>query len=147
MEPNSERWLTRHAAAVKDWWWKKILRAVFRFKARHLHVETGIVYGRANDQVQRNHSTQYISYPDFPWQRLRKDDPGKYESYVDLEPGVWMKIRIMASGATAKLYVNGATQPTLLVNDLKLGDSEGGVALWLGPEAEGYFANLKVSAN
>jgi acetyl esterase/lipase len=50
MEQKSERWLTRHAAAVKDWWWKKILRAVFRLKARHLHIETGLVYGRANGQ-------------------------------------------------------------------------------------------------
>ena len=58
---------------------------------------------------------------------------------------MWTKIRITVSGAAAKLYVNGATQPTLLVNDLKLGDSEGGIALWLGPEAEGYFANLEIS--
>jgi hypothetical protein len=101
--------------------------------------------GRAVDQAQRNHATQYASHPDYPWQRLRKEEPDKYESYVDLEPAVWTKIRITVSGNTAKFYVNGATQPTLLVNDLKLGDSEGGIALWLGPEAEGYFANLKIS--
>src|SRR5262249_29994139 len=35
--------------------------------------------GRADDQVRRNHSTQYISYPEFPWQRLRKEFPEKYE--------------------------------------------------------------------
>jgi hypothetical protein len=103
------------------------------------------VNGRANDQVQRNHATQYASHPAYPWPRLRTEEPGKYESYVDLEPGVWVKIRITVSGASAKFYINGATQPTLLVNDLKLGDSEGGIALWLGPEAEGYFANLKIS--
>ena len=101
--------------------------------------------GRASDQVQRNHATQYASHPDYPWQRLRKEEPDKYESYVDLEPGVWTKIRITVSGTSARFYVNGATQPTLLVNDLKLGDSEGGIALWLGPEAEGYFAELKIS--
>ena len=101
--------------------------------------------GRATEQVQRNHATQYASHPDYPWQRLRKEEPDKYESYVDLEPGVWTKIRITVSGKTAKFFVNGATQPTLLVNDLKLGDSEGGIALWIGPEAEGYFANLKIS--
>jgi hypothetical protein len=101
--------------------------------------------GRATEQVQRNHATQYASHPDYPWQRLRKEEPDKYESYVDLEPGVWTRIRITVSGATAKFYVNGATQPTLLVNDLKLGDSEGAIALWIGPEAEGYFANLTIS--
>lgn len=42
--------------------------------------------GRADDQVRRNHSAQYISFPDFPWFRLRKENPEKYESYVDLAP-------------------------------------------------------------
>ncbi len=34
--------------------------------------------GRADDQMRRNHSVQYISFPDFPWQRLRKEFPEKY---------------------------------------------------------------------
>ena len=29
---------------------------------------------RSDDQVRRNHSVQYISFPDYPWQRLRKDN-------------------------------------------------------------------------
>src|SRR6266852_4968211 len=27
--------------------------------------------GRADDQLRRNHSVQYESFPDFPWNRLR----------------------------------------------------------------------------
>ena len=38
---------------------------------------------RADDQVRRNHSTQYISFPDYLWLRLRTETPGKYEYYVD----------------------------------------------------------------
>jgi hypothetical protein len=34
--------------------------------------------GRADDQLRRNHSVQYTSEPDFPWYRLRKDNPGVY---------------------------------------------------------------------
>jgi hypothetical protein len=45
--------------------------------------------GRADDQVRRNHSTQYSSYPDFGFARSRREAPEKYESYVDLQPGVW----------------------------------------------------------
>ena len=45
--------------------------------------------GRADDQVRRNHSAQYIAHPDWPWFRLRKEFPEKYESYVDLVPGTW----------------------------------------------------------
>ena len=100
--------------------------------------------GRADDQVRRNHSTQYSSFPDFDFARSRKEAPEKYESYVDLEPGVWTRVRITVQGTTARLYVHGAPQPTLIVNDLKLGDSSGDVALWIGPGTEGYFTGLSI---
>src|SRR5260370_10162557 len=77
--------------------------------------------GRSEDQLQRNHSAQYISNPDFPWQRLRSETPSKYESYVDLMPGAWTKMKIEVRGDRARLYVNGAEQPTLIVTDLKHG--------------------------
>ena len=50
--------------------------------------------GRADDQVRRNHSTQYSSYPDFDFARSRQEAPEKYESYVDLQPGVWTNTRL-----------------------------------------------------
>ena len=102
--------------------------------------------GRADDQVRRNHSTQYGAYPDFDFAESRKQAPEKYESYVDLEPGVWTHYRITVEGTKARLYVNGTGQPCLIVNDLKLGDSSGGVALWIGPGTEGYFHGLKITA-
>jgi hypothetical protein len=100
--------------------------------------------GRADDQIRRNHSTQYGSHPKFGFAELRKESPEKYESYVDLEPGVWTRYRITVEGTKARLYVHGASQPCLIVNDLKLGDSSGGVALWIGPGTEGYFTGLKI---
>jgi hypothetical protein len=102
--------------------------------------------GRADDQVRRNHSTQYSSHPDFDFARARKEAPEKYESYVDLEPGVWTRFKIVVEGRTARLYVHGAEQPCLIVNDLKLEPGSGGVALWVGPGTEGYFSNLKITA-
>jgi hypothetical protein len=103
--------------------------------------------GRAVDQLRRNHSTQYTSQPDWPWERLRKETPGVYESYVDLVAGEWTHLRIVVRGKDASLYVGGAEQPCLLIHDLKLGDVEGSVALWIGPGTEGYFKNLKISQN
>jgi hypothetical protein len=101
--------------------------------------------GRADDQVRRNHSVQYASWPDFDYDRLRRESPEKYESYVDLEAGAWTKIRIEVQGRTARLYVHDAQQPCLIVNDLKLDPKEGGVALWIGPGTEGYFSDLKIT--
>jgi hypothetical protein len=102
--------------------------------------------GRADDQVRRNHSTQYSSHPNFDFARSRQEAPEKYESYVDLEPGVWTKYKIAVEGRKARLYVHGAEQPCLIVDDLKLEPREGGVALWVGPGTEGYFSNLRVAA-
>jgi len=100
--------------------------------------------GRADDQVRRNHSVQYSAHPNFSYDVSRAQAPEKYESYVDLEPGVWTRYRIVVDGMSARLYVHGAAQPCLIVNDLKLGDSSGGVALWIGPGTEGYFAGLQI---
>jgi hypothetical protein len=111
-----------------------------RYEALYLRMTNG----RSSDQLQRNHSTQYTSHPDFPWQRLREENPGVYESYVDLEAGAWTRIKIVVSGAKARLYVNGASQPCLIVNDLKLGETHGQVALWTGSDTEAYFSNLTI---
>jgi hypothetical protein len=100
--------------------------------------------GRADDQLRRNHSAQYESSPDFPWFRPRKESPGQYESYVDLDAGAWTKMKIVVSGNGARLYVNGADQPCLIVNDLKLGGTRGQIALWAHVTTDGYFSNLAV---
>ena len=103
--------------------------------------------GRADDQERRNHAVQYASHPDWGWARLRKESPSKYESYVDLQPGVWTKLKIEVQGDHARLYVHDQPQPTLIVNDLKTGaQSKGGVALWLGPGTIAHFRNLTVAS-
>jgi len=100
--------------------------------------------GRSDDQLRRNHSVQYVSTPDYPWERLRKETPGVYESYADLDPGAWTKMKVVVSGTKAQLYVNGADQPCLIVNDLKLGETHGQIALWAYGTTDAYFSNLKV---
>jgi hypothetical protein len=111
-----------------------------RFECFYLRMTNG----RADDQLRRNHSAQYISAPDFPWERLRKENPGVYESYVDVEPGRWTKIKIVVAGTKAQLFVNGASQPCLVVNDLKLGEGSGQVALWVADDTDAYFSTLTV---
>jgi hypothetical protein len=102
---------------------------------------------RADDQVRRNHSVQYISHPDWPWFRLRKEAPEKYEAYVDLVPATWTKIKIEVRGTQGRLYVHEQPQPTLVVNDLKTGaTATGGVALWIDVGTEAHFRNLTVTA-
>jgi hypothetical protein len=100
--------------------------------------------GRAADQLRRNHSTQYIAHPDYPWNRLRREQPGVYESYVDLEPGAWTRIRIEVRGGVAQLFVNGSVQPVLIVNDMKNPPASGRIALWIDGGTEAHFSRVSV---
>ncbi len=103
--------------------------------------------GRADDQERRNHAAQYIAHPDWPWFRLRKETPSRYESYVDLVTGAWTRIKIEVRGARARLYVHGQEQPTLVINDLKSGaQGNGGVALWIDQGTIAHFRDLSVEA-
>lgn len=102
--------------------------------------------GRAQDQVRRNHSIQYWAYPDHPFDRLRAEEPERYESYVDLAPGEWTHMRIEVQGAQARLFVQHAEQPSLIVNEMKLGARRrGGIGLWIESGTVGYFSELRIS--
>jgi hypothetical protein len=101
--------------------------------------------GRADDQLRRNRSTQYFSYPDFKFDRLRKESPGEYESYADMGLNEWIKIKIEVKDEKAKLYLNGSQQPVLVVNDLKHGaEASGSIGLWVDIGTDGYFTDLRV---
>jgi len=100
--------------------------------------------GRADDQVRRNHSIQYFSFPDYKFDRLRKESPEKYESYADMGLNEWIKLKIEVKGKQAKLFVNESKQPSLIVNDLKLGDSSGAIGLYVDNGTEGYFTDLRI---
>jgi hypothetical protein len=102
--------------------------------------------GRAEDQVRRNHSIQYFSFPDYKYERLRKESPEKYESYADMGLNEWIKMKIEIKGDQARLFLNKNKQPSLIVNDLKHGvEKYGAIGLFVDVGTEGYFRNLKIS--
>ncbi len=101
--------------------------------------------GRAEDQLRRNHSIQYFSYPDYKFTRLRRDFPETYESYADMELNKWIKMTIILKDNKAVLYLNKNTQPSLIVNDLKHGaNSVGSIGLFVDVGTIGYFRDLKI---
>jgi len=102
--------------------------------------------GRAEDQERRNHAVQYISHPQFTWSKLRQETPSRYEAYADMQPGEWVHLEIEVNGDKARLYVNNAAQPTLIVNDVKSGaTAKGGIALWFEGSTVAHFANWKIT--
>lgn len=99
----------------------------------------------ADDQIRRNHTVQYFSFPDFPFQRLRKESPEQYETRADVEIDQWTTLRIEVKGKVAKLFINQDKFPSFLVNDLKLGpDAAGGIGLWIDIGTEGFFKDVQI---
>jgi len=129
-------------------WARGFIGVAFRINEQNSKFESIYVRpdnGRSDDQIRRNHSVQYYGYPDFKFDRLRKESPEKYESYADMEMNSWIKMRIVVKGAQAKLYLNHNDQPSIVVLDMKHGSEESGsIGFWVGPGTEGYFKNLKV---
>jgi hypothetical protein len=100
---------------------------------------------QANDQVRKNHTVQYFSYPDFPFQRLREESPEQYETYAEVGLDQWTTLRIEVKGNVAKLFINQSKFPSFLVNDLKLGpDTSGGIGLWVDIGTEGFFKDMQI---
>lgn len=100
---------------------------------------------QSDDQAMRNHSVQYCAEPDFGWYALRRSWPGVYEAYAELQPEAWTHMKIEVSGRAAKLYLNGSSKPSLVVDGLKGEDLHGAVALWGYPREESYFSNVRIT--
>jgi hypothetical protein len=99
---------------------------------------------RAEDPMRKQHAVQYMSLPDYDWQRLRKEFPEEFENPVDasIVPTDWVRLRIVVEGQKIQVYVGATTTPALEVR--KLGQLEGGmVGLWATGDSE--FANLVIS--
>lgn len=102
--------------------------------------------GRTEDIKRQKNATQYFSYPDFKFDRLRKEHPGKYESPADIGLNEWIHLKIVVKNNGAKLFINNAQSPVLVVDALKRSANTGGaIGLWVDVGTEGYFTDLRVS--
>ncbi len=113
-----------------------------KFEKIYLRPANGIV----DDMVRRNHSVQYAAFPDWRFDRLRREAPERYETAADIAPNRWVKMRIDVKGATARLYLDGRANPVLIVNDLKYGaDKRGQIGLWVETGTIAHFRRLRIT--
>ncbi|MBT1687178.1 hypothetical protein [Dawidia soli] len=100
---------------------------------------------RAEDPVRKIHAVQYVSQPDYPWNRLRDEQNGIYEKAVTPAPAAedWFHARIEVGATDIKVYVDHATTPSLVVKKLN-NRKTGRIGLW-NNGISGAFANLKIT--
>jgi Domain of Unknown Function (DUF1080) len=100
---------------------------------------------QAEDSTRRIHAVQYVSGPDYPWDRLRREQNGKYEKSINPppNPGDWFHVTILISYPHIKVFVNGNKEPSLVVDQLN-NRQKGRIGLWVGNNSDGDFANLVI---
>ena len=101
---------------------------------------------RTPDTARAKRAVQYASPPTWDWPRLRAETPGKYEKPVAPipDPNGWVPLRLVVTPKQVIIHANGGTEPDLVVQ--RLGEPKPGpVALWVGNNSRGDFANLKVT--
>jgi len=101
--------------------------------------------GRSDNQMFRNHTVQYYSYPKYKFETLRKEAAGMYETSAPVNINEWITIRIEVKGQRAELYINDAKYSNMIVDKMKGNTINGSVALWVDIGTTGYFKDLKVT--
>jgi hypothetical protein len=99
-----------------------------------------VIYLRpgASDTIEAVQYTPRLN-GDAIWQLLNSTHE---KASAHLPENEWIHMKIEVRGRTCALFLNASKIPTLVVTNLRRGDSEGGVALWaLG--GGGYFSNLR----
>ena len=119
------------------------------FRGVNEHIYDAVYFSPFNfqgdDPVRAMSGVQYISHPDYPWQRLRTEYPGKYEKPVNPvpDPNYFFHAKIIIEKPKVSVYVNDGKEPCLVVEELT--DRDGGwIGLWMGNNSDGTFTNLKI---
>jgi len=100
---------------------------------------------RAEDPARRSRAVQYISHPTYPWEKLRAEQPGKYEQAVNPvpDPNAWFHLRVVVASPKVSVFVGDAKEPSLVVNQLS-DRKKGLVGLWVGNNSGGDFADFRI---
>ena len=101
---------------------------------------------QSSDSVRSIHAVQYVSHPNFTWNKLREEQNGKYEKAVSPAPypNDWFHAKIVVNYPHVSVYMNNSTAPCLVVDKLNSRRS-GKIGLWVGNNSAGDFANLNIT--
>ena len=100
------------------------------------------------DDVFRRRAVQYIAWPDFTWERLRRERPGTFEGPIEPvpDPDGWFRARVDVTATQVRVYVDAAATPTLVVERQATGVRGRQVGLFVDA-SDGTFANFRVTPN
>jgi hypothetical protein len=120
----------------------RVVDAEARFESVYLRPLNG---RKTNPPAPRDkRAIQYFAYPDWKFDRLRKEYPdGRYEAGADIADDEWIIFKLDIDDARVSVSINGKEE--LALTDTKAAPEAGGIGLWVGRGTEGYFANLRIT--
>jgi hypothetical protein len=119
----------------------RIVAAGARFESVYLRPLNG--RKKRPPPPRERRAIQYFAYPDWKFDRLRKDYPdGRYEAGADIADDEWIALKLDIDGTRVGVTVNGKEE--LVLAETKAQPASGGVGLWVEVGTDGYFANLRV---
>ena len=99
----------------------------------------------AKDSVRRIHAVQYISHPDFTWEKLRNERNALFEKEIinPPNPNDWFTMKLAIHDTTVETYINNATRPSLIVKKLN-NFTSGKIGLFTADSSGGDFKVIKI---
>ncbi|KQC02189.1 family 16 glycoside hydrolase [Pedobacter sp. Hv1] len=100
----------------------------------------------AKDSVRRVHAVQYISHPDFTWEKLRNERNAVFEKSIinPPNPNHWFTMKLVIDNTTVKVYINNAVIPSLTVEKLNK-RKVGKIGLFTADSSGGNFKTLQIT--
>jgi hypothetical protein len=96
----------------------------------------------------RGRAVQYVAWPADTWEHLRKTAPGRFESSLHPvpDPDSWFHARIEVTDKHVRVFVDNASEPSLVVNRLLRGGQRRPAGLFVD-SADGLYANLEITSD
>lgn len=112
------------------------------FEAVYLRPLNGLKTNPPSPRDRR--AVQYFAYPDYPFDRLRKEYPnGRYEAGAAIGPDEWIHLRLDIRHRTVTVTVDGHQVLALIAT--KAAPATGDVGLFVDIGTEAYFRELTIT--
>ncbi|MBK8551579.1 MAG: hypothetical protein IPL53_11165 [Ignavibacteria bacterium] len=99
----------------------------------------------AEDSIRRIRAIQYVSHPEYGWEKLRTEQTGVFENKIidPPDPKGWFKMKLVIDDKTVKAFINDNETPSLVVE--KLSDrTSGKIGIFVADNSGGDFETVRI---
>ena len=100
----------------------------------------------AKDSVRRVQAIQYVSHPDFTWEKLWNERNAVFEKQIihPPDPNEWFTLKLVINDSIVKAFIHNNKIPSLEIKKLNSRQS-GKTKFFAGDNSDGDFKSVKLS--